>query len=113
MGYSDKAYQTFEEKLYSMTDSMLQKQENVEMLFSELLSVLPNNGKLYKYKALDSFHIDELEEKYVWFSSATKLNDKKDCTFNASAVEQMGVRRPSHHPGRMEIPRFLRNEKAV
>lgn len=85
-----KAYKDFEEKLYSMTDSMLKKQENVEMLFSELLSVLPNNGKLYKYKALDTFHIDELEEKYVWFSSAAKLNDKKDCTFNASAVEQMG-----------------------
>ena len=89
MSYSAKAYQTFEEKLYSMTDSMWKKKENVEMIFSKLLSVLPNNGKLYKYKALDSFHIDELEKKYVWFSSATKLNDKKDCTFNARAVEQM------------------------
>lgn len=89
MSYSAKAYRDFEEKLYSMTDSMWKKKENVEMIFSKLLSVLPNNGKLYKYKALDSFHIDELEEKYVWFSSATKLNDKKDCTFNASAIEQM------------------------
>ena len=85
-----RVYGDFEEKQYSMTDSMLRKQENIEMLFSELLSVLPNNGKLYKYKALDSFHIDELEEKYVWFSSAVKLNDKKDCTFNASVLEQMG-----------------------
>ena len=32
MGYSDKAYRDFEEKLYSMTDSMWKKKENVEKL---------------------------------------------------------------------------------
>lgn len=82
-------YKEFEKKLYSYSDKDFFKESVVDELFNNLLQLLPNNGKLYKYKSLESFHIDELEEKYVWFSSAVKLNDKKDCTFNASVIEQM------------------------
>lgn len=82
-------YKKFEKKLYSYSDKDFFKESVVDELFNNLLQLLPNNGKLYKYKSLESFHIDELEEKYLWFSSAVKLNDKKDCTFNASVIEQM------------------------
>lgn len=85
----NQAYQEYEEKLYAVTDASLLCKDNVKALFSELFSVLPNGGKLYKYKSLDSFHIDELEEKYVWFSSAKHLNDNKDCTFNANVLQEM------------------------
>lgn len=88
MGYSDKAYNEYEKKLYSIPDDYLFTKEKVDELFDELLSVLPNGGKLYKYKALKTFHVDELEKKYVWFSAAKNLNDRKDCTFNANMLKE-------------------------
>lgn len=88
MGYSDKAYNEYEKKLYSIPDDYLFTKEKVDELFDELLSVLPNGGKLYKYKALKTFHVDELEKKYVLFSAAKNLNDRKDCTFNANILKE-------------------------
>ncbi len=85
----DRKYKEYEEKLYSITDRALLTTDKVNALFSELLTVLPNNGKLYKYKALDTFHIDELIIGYIWFSSAKKLNDNKDCAFNANYLQQI------------------------
>lgn len=85
----NQAYKEYEEKLYAVTDASRLREDNVKALFSDLVSVLPNDGKLYKYKSLDSFHIDELEDKYVWFSSAKHLNDNKDCTFNANVLHEM------------------------
>lgn len=89
MGFDKKSYSEYEEKLYSFTDNAEFTEEIVNELFNELLTVLPNDGKLYKYKALDTFHIDELKEKYVWFSSAKDLNDDKDCTFNANCLKEI------------------------
>lgn len=86
---ADNAYKEYEKKLYSYADNALLTEEVVNDLFKELLTVLPNKGKLYKYKALSTFHIDELEEKYIWFSSAKKLNDKKDCAFNANSLKEI------------------------
>ena len=80
------AYKEFEDKLYSLSVNNFAKEEDFNKLYEELLQVLPNKGKLYKYKALSTFHIDELEEKYVWFSAAKQLNDNKDCTFNANSL---------------------------
>lgn len=85
----NQAYKEYEEKLCSIIDASKLNEDDIRALFSELLSVLPNGGKLYKYKSLDSFHVDELEEKYVWFSSAKHLNDNKDCTFNANVLQEM------------------------
>ena len=73
-------YKEYEKKLCACYDDSFLTEEKVNELFEELISILPNNGKLYKYKALKTFHIDELEERYVWFSSAKNLNDKKDCS---------------------------------
>ena len=83
-----KEYKEFERKLYSLPDEYLFTKEKVNELFDELLCILPNNGKLYKYKALKTFHIDELEKKYVWFSATKKLNDRKDCTFNVNSLKE-------------------------
>ena len=88
MSYEEK-YKEYEEKLYAITDASGLLEDNVNALFSELLTILPNGGKLYKYKSLDSFHIDEFEQKYIWFSSAKCLNDNKDCTFNANVMGEI------------------------
>lgn len=83
MAFDRKAYLEYEKELYDITYNGIFDEEKTNQLFSHLLSVLPNNGKLYKYKSLKSFHLDELEEKYVWLSSAKFLNDNNDCAFNA------------------------------
>ena len=85
-----KTYEEYEERLYSYARKVITDEE-VSDLFDELLKFLPNNGKLYKYKSLESFHIDELEEKYIWLSSAKNLNDKKDCTFNSNYLQEQEV----------------------
>lgn len=85
----DKKYKEYEEKLYAITDRAMLTADRVNELFAELLTVLPNGGKLYKYKALDTFHIDEFVVGYMWFSSAKNLNDNKDCTFNANYLQQI------------------------
>ena len=89
MSFNSKTYKDYEERLYSLSDGTIMTNELVNELYQNLLAVLPNGGKLYKYKALERFHIDELEEKYIWFSSAKNLNDNKDCAFNANPLEQM------------------------
>lgn len=88
MSYEEK-YKEYEEKLYAMTDASGVLEDKVNTMFSELLTILPNGGKLYKYKSLESFHIDELTDKYLWFSSAKSLNDNKDCMFNANYLKEI------------------------
>lgn len=78
---NETEYDVYEKKLFDNDLGKISDQE-VEALFSEIITILPNNGKLYKYKAIESFHVDELSEKYLWFSSARHLNDNKDCAFN-------------------------------
>lgn len=85
MPFDKKLYREYEIKLNKLTLNDLRSAQVVDSMFSQLLSLLPNDGKLYKYKALDTFHIDELQEKYIWFSSAKNLNDNKDCTFNENS----------------------------
>lgn len=82
MPFDKKLYREYENKLNRLSMDDLHSTQVVDSMFSQLLSLLPNDGKLYKYKALDTFHIDELQEKYIWFSSAKNLNDNRDCTFN-------------------------------
>lgn len=85
MPFDKKLYREYENKLNRLSMDDLHSTQVVDSMFSQLLSLLPNDGKLYKYKALDTFRIDELQEKYIWFSSAKNLNDNKDCTFNENS----------------------------
>lgn len=66
MSFNSKSYKDYEERLYSLSDGTIMTDKLVNELYDNLLAVLPNGGKLYKYKALEGFHIDELEEKYIW-----------------------------------------------
>lgn len=79
----------YQEKVFLLGDLSTITDEQVDSLFSELLSLLPNRGKLYKYKSLKNFHFDELSDKYVWFSSACCLNDNKDYSFNFNLLEDI------------------------
>ena len=49
---ANNAYKEYEKMLYSYANESILSEDVVNELFSELLKVLPNNGKLYKYKAL-------------------------------------------------------------
>lgn len=66
----------------------------VEILFSELLQCLPNNGKLYKYRNfLNNNHSFDntyrsLKNGYVWFANANTMNDKVDVTLNVDLSKE-------------------------
>lgn len=66
----------------------------VEILFSELLQCLPNNGKLYKYRNfLNNNHSFDntyrsLAEGYIWFADAKTMNDKVDVTLNVDLSKE-------------------------
>ena len=77
------------EKSVKYIANVNESDETVNETFANLLAQLPNGGKLYKYRALKTFHEDELEEQYLWFSSAANLNDSKDCAFNMNIFEEI------------------------
>ncbi len=89
MSFNNKRYKDFERKLNSIQDNEVVDEKKINEIFNDLLSVLPNDGKLYKYKSLKKFHIDELEKKYIYLSSAKDLNDNKDCAFNANSLVEI------------------------
>lgn len=57
--------------------------EEIEKYFDIILSFLPNNGVLYKYKSLTSFKqtYDSLKNGYLYMPTVTQLNDRIDTTF--------------------------------
>ncbi|MBE5743626.1 MAG: DUF2971 domain-containing protein [Clostridiales bacterium] len=77
-----------QEKFSNLPDS------EVEILFSELLQCLPNNGKLYKYRNfLNNKHSFDytyrsLAEGYIWFADAKTMNDKVDVTLNVDLSKE-------------------------
>ena len=46
------------------------------------ISRIPNNGKLYRYRSLNNFdlEIEAIKDKYLWLSSPSSFNDRKDAT---------------------------------
>ena len=56
--------------------------EEVENAFNVLLQILPNEGKLYKYRSFEKGkfenYYDALEKGYLWFPQADNLNDDFD-----------------------------------
>ena len=88
---SRKIYDEYANKLYRVTNKYCGKgmpENEVSNLFSELLSFLPNGGKLYKYRPLNQYDEDALTKKYLWFSSPQGLNDNKDCAFNTDILKE-------------------------
>lgn len=68
------------EKIETISD------EKVNKYYDELLNILPNGGKLYKYRSFRSNRIDDylkaLENKYLWIPSASEMKDIKDSSLN-------------------------------
>ncbi len=56
--------------------------EETEQAFENLLDILPNNGKLYKYRSFEKgkfeYYYDALKNGYMWFPQADNLNDDFD-----------------------------------
>ena len=68
-------------KVESISDINSISDTMVSELIENLISVLPNQGKLYKYRTIDSNHyIDDL--KCIYLPKVKKLNDKIDTTLN-------------------------------
>ena len=65
--------------------------ENLSAQFDVLLSCLPNNGKLYKYRSFcgKSFKYiyDALSNGYLWMPPANSLNDDSDSILTVNAIE--------------------------
>lgn len=57
-------------------------EEETEKAFDVLLRVLPNEGKLYKYRSFEegkfNNYYNALKDGYLWFPSAQELNDDLD-----------------------------------
>ncbi len=88
---SRKIYDEYADKLYRVTNKHFDKrmlENEASNLFPELLSILPNGGKLYKYRPLNQYDEDALTKKYLWFSSPKSLNDNKDCAFNTEILKE-------------------------
>ena len=69
----------------------------VEDAFDTLLHILPNNGKLYKYRSFEKekfdWYYDALENGYLWFSQAEKLNDDFDTVlYFDTAIEAENIK---------------------
>lgn len=61
-------------------------EEDVNRIIARLLSFLPNNGKLYKYRSIegDAFNnaYEGLEQGYIYMAKANTLNDDLDSTLH-------------------------------
>lgn len=80
---SNKEYEYFQ-KIVSIQYADKLSDIEIYFLFNELLVVLSNNGKLYKYKQIDGKPFDNIFETlcggYIYLPSSSLLNDKIDTT---------------------------------
>ena len=66
--------------------------EEVEHAFSVLLDVLPNDGKLYKYRSFEPSKFENyytaLKDGYLWFPNADQLNDDLDTVIRFDPITE-------------------------
>ena len=78
-------YNLFFEELTSIRDIKDKSDSYIDSLFDRLLHVLPNKGKLYKYRSFSSKHFNDvlksISKGFIWLPTVTMLNDKIDTTF--------------------------------
>ena len=87
--------------------------EETEKSFEVLLQILPNEGKLYKYRsfAKDKFdnYYDALEKGYLWFPCVLDLNDDLDTVlYYDPVVEVENIRNYLLKNPRLYISAILR-----
>lgn len=67
--------------------------EDVKVMLDRLIQCLPNNGKLYKYRAISGqafeYAFDSLKNGYFWMAKASTTNDDFDCTLNYDLEEDI------------------------
>lgn len=81
--YKNHFYDIFSAK---SIDKIEYSNQKIDFILERLISCLPNEGKLYKYRLIEgqSFNrtYDCLKEKYIWLSKPVDLNDDDDTTLN-------------------------------
>ena len=79
---TDNLYQKHIETIFGVKKIEEFSNEEVENAFNVLLQILPNEGKLYKYRSFEKGkfenYYDALEKGYLWFPQADNLNDDFD-----------------------------------
>ena len=79
---TDNLYQKHIETIFGVKKIEDFSNEEVENAFNVLLQILPNEGKLYKYRSFEKGkfenYYDALEKGYLWFPQADNLNDDFD-----------------------------------
>ena len=81
---TDNLYQKHIETIFGVKKIEEFSNEEVENAFNVLLQILPNEGKLYKYRSIEGKAFDNafdsLENGYLWLPKAEDLNDDEDTT---------------------------------
>ena len=79
---TDNLYQKHIKTIFGVKKIEEFSNEEVENAFNVLLQILPNEGKLYKYRSFEKGkfenYYDALEKGYLWFPQADNLNDDFD-----------------------------------
>ena len=89
MSFEKNRYANYYNRICAIDDGTTLAEDVIDSLFDELLCVLPNGGKLYRYRVPNEYCIDELDTKSIWFSSASRLNDNKDCIYYMNYCREM------------------------
>lgn len=68
-------------------------EQDLHIQFDNLLSCIPNGGKLYKYRSLRGkafkYIYDCLKNGYLWVPQAKDLNDDNDTTVTSDALKEI------------------------
>lgn len=73
-------------EMFGATDLDSLTDNDVDGILARVLSFLPNNGKLYKYRSIEGesfeYAYDSLNNGYLYMARANELNDDFDSTLN-------------------------------
>ena len=79
-----KLYKEHQDEMFGITSADELTEEDVDRIIARLLSCLPNNGKLYKYRSIEGqafdYALEGLKDGYLWMANANTLNDDFDST---------------------------------
>lgn len=76
----EKLYQEHLDEMFSINSNFTTS--DIDRILNRLLTVMPNGGKLYKYRSIagEAFEnaYDSLENGYLWIPKANQLNDDEE-----------------------------------
>lgn len=85
-------YQKHIDTMFGIKDITALSRHEVDEAFDNLVSCMPNGGKLYKYRSIrdeKSFGLvyKSLQDGTLWSSRVDKFSDKTDCTVHYDPIE--------------------------